>query len=333
MADDDDDNKQPEVPEFHFDTGQLSEPLGSDAFLDVFNQLAERYPEFLRTAIETQLNYAPYMTQAQKQNQTALYRNMVRLQQEAAPQFAATQQELLAKYAPQFGQAYADQFGQLGVMESDLARMRTSATAGLEAGYTLGDELSREVEQGIRAAQTARGNYLGPAATAQEAMGKGAAAIDLYNQRYQQYGQFLDASSRSMATRQNFLQGVNPLTMGGQVGQSTGMSASYFPNQMIDAGLGANVFGTATSGAASAFGTMQQGQTSFNNSLLDAFGMNTEAGFNTYDRSYEQYLEQMAIENGLFSSPSMSSGAGSAMNIAGSAIGAVGAIGGGLLAF
>ena len=51
----------------------------------------------------------------------------------------------------------------------------------LAAGYDLGAGLSREMEQSIRGAQTARGNIMGAAPTAQEAFGKGGASIDLYN--------------------------------------------------------------------------------------------------------------------------------------------------------
>ena len=334
MADDDDEkNEQPDVPSYSFDVGQLKEPLDEEAFFDMFMKLQEQYPEFLRSAIKVQLQAAPAMTRAQVANQKALFKNMVSLQTEAAPTIAAKEAELLQQYAPEFGQAYRTQFGNLGTLDQDIGTMRDVATRELGYGYTLGDELTREVEQGIRAAQTARGNYLGPAATAQEAMGKGAAAVDMFNQRFQNYGSFLNAEMGAAGTRQNFLQGANPMTMMGQAGQAAGMGASYYPNPMIDAGLGGQGFGTATSGASSAFGTMQAGQTSLNQSLLSAFGMNTEAGFNTYDRSYEQYLEGLAIENGLFSQPQTGSAAGGGMQIAGAAIGAVGAIGGGLLAF
>ena len=74
--------------------------------------------------------------------------------------------------------------------------MAQNVESGLESGYELGDDLAREINQSIRGGQAARGNYLGPAATAQEAYGTGEAAVNLYNQRMQQGRTFCKVSSQ-----------------------------------------------------------------------------------------------------------------------------------------
>ena len=327
-------DKRPSPPSQHFDVGQLKEGPSQEEFFDSFNKLLDRYPEIAGEMIEMQLRYAPQMTEAQRQNQTVLFQNMANLKRAEAPNIAAAEQQILDTYAPQFRQDYAKQQQRLDVYQADIDRLRGEAHKELGFGYELGDELGREVEQGIRAAQTARGNYLGPAATAQEAMGKGAAARQLYESRVSQFGQTLNAEQAFMGARQNYLQGANPISMMGQAGAATGlMEGGFFPGNQVDVGLGGQGFAGAVSGASNLFSSQSASASNFNSALINAFGQNAESAFNTYDRQYEQYLEKLAIKQGLFSQPSVGGGGGGGMQMAGAAIGAVGAIGGGLLAF
>jgi hypothetical protein len=297
--------EQPEVPSSSFDTGTLNQPVTAEEFTSLFDEMAWRQPQLFEEMMKKQLQYAGDYTEAQRYNTEVMYRQAAQQSIQFAPQFAAAEQGIINQYAPEFGPTYSALGGRIN--------------EGLTAGYELGDELSREVEQSIRGAQTARGNYLGPAPTAQEAMGKGSAMIDLYNQRIGQ--------------AQDYLQGANPIQLMAQAGSATNLGQPYYGVSPVDQGDAMAGASAATSGAASAFGTIAGSETGFNNALLGAFSQNSENMFNTYDRTYEQYLEELAIEQGLFSQPSVSSGGGSGMAIAGSAIGAVGAIGGGLLAF
>jgi hypothetical protein len=61
----------------------------------------------------------------------------------------------------------------------------------LQSGYDLNPDYARQLEQSVRGAQAARGNIYGNAPAALESSVKGKAALDLYQQRLQNAGNFL----------------------------------------------------------------------------------------------------------------------------------------------
>lgn len=223
-----------------------------------------------------------------------------------------------------------------------------SVNKGLEAGYNLGEGLERELEQSIRGRQTAQGNWLGPAPTADEAFGKGQASINLYNQRIGQ--------------AQGFLQGKQPSDLWGNMGMTIpqgGANAPYYPsasfpgmyptvsgspaasgflqNPGYNLGAGGTAFGQGISSIgqwnATDVGAQEatnNAQGNYNSALIGATDVNNEAIFNEYDRQFEQFSYEQAVANGLYSTPSTGGSMSGMGSMIGAGIGAVGAIGGGL---
>lgn len=105
------------------------------------------------------------------------------LEKKYAPQYAELYDSLVNEYDPYFNQV-RDKLGSM-------------ALGDLNSGYDLGADLDREVTQDIRAGQDARGNWYGPAPTADEAFQKGSARVGLYNQRLANAGNFLQLRSPS----------------------------------------------------------------------------------------------------------------------------------------
>ena len=124
-----------------------------------------------------------------------------------APQLAAEEQKLRAKYDPQDvaeslglqqqygGQAlgmYQNYLGQVDPTGQGIrAQLGAAVSSDLSAGTNLGTGLTREYDQGIRGAEAARGNVLGNSAVSAEALNQGSAAQALYQQRLQNAGAFV----------------------------------------------------------------------------------------------------------------------------------------------
>ena len=335
--------KIPEVPEAQMiDVGNLKEaemkfePLTGD-------EMAALYKQFMGA----QQEWFPQMLANQVEAQSQLFRNMSALQREQAPAFAQRAWEMAGQYTPEFFRNYSELAGnlynqiQVGVHPQFMAAYRglgKRVAEGLAQGYELGPELAGEVEQGIRAAQTARGNYLGPALTAEEAFGKGQAALNLYNQRLGQAQNYLqgqqptDVWAKITGQAQNFLQGRNPSDIMGQMA-GTFMGQNYYPQSTyLDPGMGLQAANIQQQGQSSYNQTLNTALQDYNRSYIGAFNANNEAQYNNYDRNFEQYLYNQAVQHGLYSMPSVGGAGGGGMGIAGSAIGAVGAIGGGIIA-
>ena len=228
------------------------------------------FKNYMDMAYRTQLAWAPQVADMQRAE---------------GARFATTAHQLMQAYDPQFKQTY----GALG----------KRINQGLRAGYELGPDLGREVTQAVRGAQTARGNILGAAPTAQEAFGTGQASLNLYNQR--------------LGQAQNFLQGRNPMDMMGQaMGQFVNPSQNY-----VNQGLGVQAMGVAQQGQSAFNATVEQGYSTFQNALQNynqnqwqSTKVNNEGLFNTYDRQAESWMYDEAIRRGLYSSPSLGGGAG-----------------------
>jgi hypothetical protein len=218
----------------------------------------------------------------------------------------------------------------------------------LEAGYDLGSDLEREVQQGIRASQTARGNYMGPAATAAEAYGLGHAATDLYNTRIGQAQGFLAGPSPTdkwSGLMQQFgpagtamgmvgqaaplspqlqTQMIQPAAAQSTAGMASQVAANFLQNPYESAAaLGMQGYGQYM-GALGQYGqTSIQGQSEYNKALIGAADVNNTGQYNMYDKQFEQFLFDQGVSQGLYSTPS--TGGAGGMAVAGSAIGAAGA--------
>jgi hypothetical protein len=146
-------------------------------------------------------NYYPYQppdykaaAQAILETKPKFAKQQWNLTQEYAPKQAQLSTDLNAKYAPKNA---ATLTGIINQTDPEFQAVRnqlgTNALKGLQDGYNLGDDLNQQVNQASRAAQTARGNWYGPAPTAEEAFNNAQARINLYNQRQQQGVQFLQS--------------------------------------------------------------------------------------------------------------------------------------------
>ena len=270
----------------------------------------EDFEKFTRKAYELQLGYAPQVTEAQRQAQDILFRNMSALQREQGPYHAAKSYELLNAYNPQFIESYQRQ-------RNDLNMLERNVRGELAAGYELGPHLGREVEQAVRGAQTARGNILGAAPTAQEAFGKGQAATNLYQQRLGNFNQFL-------GQQQNYLQGRNPMDMLGQTA-GTFMGANYYPSQAyVDTGLGGQMAAASGTQGQQYNQTVQQGYSSFQNALQQYNSNQLEGAFGTYDRQAESWMYDESVRRGLYSTPSVGGGGGMGGGMMGTAMAGIG---------
>jgi hypothetical protein len=282
----------------------------------------EDYSQMYADIMRQQIKFAPKILQTQIDAQTGLSRNAASLMVETAPQIAAGRLAVEQQYQPQLTaqtlstlqQANPDWmrvYGQLGEQVSN----------DLALGYELGPELTREVEQSIRAGQSARGNIYGPAPTAQEVMGVGSAALNLRNQR--------------MATAQNFVNSKAPSDFFGSLMGTSAWSpqAPIYPNSSVNNAIPAQVFGTVASS-----------QAQYNNANLTATNMNNVASNAQYGMEWDRYAYDLAVANGLYS-PVSSAGANPWMGAAtgalsGAAMGAqvggpygaaIGAVAGGVL--
>ena len=323
--------KAPSVPEGQqVDIGSLLKPMTGDEIYDLWSRMMVGQQEW---------------TTAERRNQVelqeALFRSMSNLQREQAPQFAQTAYGLMQQYMPNFQGSYEQLGAKLrGQLAEGVPAEFTAAykglgkriAQGLAQGYDLGPELAGEVQQGIRAAQTARGNYLGPALTAEEAFGTGQAALNLYNQRlgaaqtYLQGQNPTDVRTKITGQLQNYLQGNNPANVMGQMA-GTFMGQSYYPNYaQLNTGLGVQ-----------AAQVLQSGLQPYNANVIGATNANNEAMFNSYDRNFEQYLYNQAVQHGLYSMPGGAGGMGGMGGLIGGIgsgigglLGGIGGIGGGI---
>lgn len=146
-------------------------------------------------------NYYPYKEpdyQAAAQAMLSLSPQFARqnfnLQTQYSPKYAQLAADTNAKFAPKNTANYLSAINQA---DPQFLKVRNALGAqveqGLMDGYSLGDDLSDQVEQDARAAQSARGNWYGPAPTADEAFQKAGARLNLYNQRQQAATNFLQS--------------------------------------------------------------------------------------------------------------------------------------------
>jgi len=272
-----------------FSDQQFEQMLGQQA--DLWNQQLSYIRPFTQSMLEMQQDYGDDYAA-----------NRLAIEQQFGPAFAEHYASQLNTANPQFMPLYNELGGQL--------------LENLNLGMEMGPALTHEVEQGIRAAQTARGNWMGAAPTAQEAFGVGSSALALYNQR--------------LGQAQNFLNSKQPSDMWAQMK----VADAYMPvNSMIpnatwmNSNVAPNVFGTVAGSqssynatAASAYGSYTQGQ-------IGAAQVNNQSAFDAYNAQFDQFLYGQSVANGLYSTPQVGGGGmgGGMMGGIGSALGGVGA--------
>ena len=274
---------QPTIPTF----SQPFQPMTSAEYLklqqDMFYQQLGQMRPTMSAISELTTEYAPGMAQTR-----------LDIEKEFGPQMAELYNQMLQQANPEFMSTY----GALG----------EKVQAGLEAGYELGPELGTEVQQAIRAAQTARGNWLGGAPTAQEAFGMGSAAISLYNQR--------------LGTAQNFLNSKQPTDMWGALQATSSympMAATFPQGSYPNAALSTDVFGQLVGSrasynatAANAYGTYVGAQSAnygnYVQGLVGAAGVNNQSAFDRYSAQFDQFLYGQSVQQGLYSQPSAGGG-------------------------
>ncbi len=155
-----------------------------------------------------------------------LARKNLEFQTESADKTAGAMLAVQQKYGPEF---IAQRLKELELSDPEGFKLRkemgVKVAAELEQGYKLAPGMREEVEQATRAAQAARGNVLGAAPAAAEAMEVGNAGFRLWQQR--------------LANASSFLSGTTPVAQFGQISGGQAGAAPYAP-QNIAAGVGLN---------------------------------------------------------------------------------------------
>lgn len=297
-----------------------------------------QYPDIIKTQLGVMPDLAnayigyegmvnPAMTQLDIQRNMAMLPADLRRQQ-AMMGGAFSEQTREAGLANQFqlgeaqkyGQQYTDLFNQFA-QSSNPEFMNTynlmaqNTQQGLQAGYSLGADLEREINQTIRGGQADRGNYLGPAATAQEAYGTGEAAVNLYGQR--------------MAQGQSFLNGKQPTDLWGSMGlsmpnmQMPQVQNAYMPDTSGGAALSgrpgpeadwAQNIGQNPEQVLPTMASYNQmgleSQAAFNTAGIQATQVNNQGMFDAYDKAFDQFLYNESVAHGLYDTPAAPSTGG-----------------------
>lgn len=232
-----------------------------------------------KAIMNQQIKFAPKILQTQIDAQTGLSKNAAQLMVETAPTIAAGRLAVDQQYQPQITEQMLATLSQADPEYMAIRQqLAGNISSDLAAGYELGPELTREMEQSIRSGQAARGNMMGAAPTAQEVMGVGGASINLRNQR--------------MATAQNFLNSKSPTDFFGALGATSAWSptAPIYPNSSVNPALGAQVFGTVAGS-----------QANYNNASIAATSANNQAQYQQYGYEWDRYAYDQAVANGLYS--------------------------------
>jgi hypothetical protein len=139
------------------------------------------YGKLFQTGLDVYFRNLPRMTDTETQYREAIDPLRIAEQQALQDQFGPNQIRQQRDALDQFDPNY------LNTREL----LRTNVTNDLLKGTQLDPDYARQLEQGVRGAQTARGNVYGTAPAAAEASVKGKAALDLYQQRLTNVGNFL----------------------------------------------------------------------------------------------------------------------------------------------
>jgi hypothetical protein len=143
------------------------------------------------------------------------------------PQRIAEQQGLQAQFGPIQTQQQLDQLQQIDPTGQALReQLGGQVSSDLASGYQLPPDFASELENQIRGAQVVRGNTLGAAPASAEALFKGKAAIDLYQQHLDNAGQFLGLQTPEQQI--TLLSGVQPDRSFSYVDPNAGLQGQQF---------------------------------------------------------------------------------------------------------
>jgi hypothetical protein len=137
------------------------------------------------------------------------YEDGVKLDYKWAPLFAAQEEKLRAQYLPGRANQAAEIYKQMlpKIAGANMAALKAvdpefvgarkklygNVTRDLDLGYALDPAYAAQVQEYIRGAQAARGNVLGAGPIGAEALYKGKAAVDMYQQRLGNVADFIRA--------------------------------------------------------------------------------------------------------------------------------------------
>lgn len=266
---------------------------------------------FQPLSIDQYLQFSQGIFDQQLQQREDLYANTFKAIEKYGDRWINQALSLDKEFMPQYSELYTSLLEQANPeFMPTYTALGKSVQEGLAAGYELGPALGREVEQAIRGAQTARGNWLGTAPTAQEAFGMGEAAINLYGLRVGQ--------------AQNFLNSKQPTDMWGALQSSSKYgiwdaavpAAAQYPNP----GIAPNVFGTIQAAQSAYNATSANAYGTYVSGLIGAGTLNNQSAFDRYNAQFDQFLYKTSVQQGLFSQPSVGGGGGAGM---GAAIGGI----------
>ena len=154
-----------------------------------------RQAEFgdLSTQLELAQRYTPSVMALEKELAPAYNQQQIDLERQIGPERFALQEEqraaeaaMIGRLAPQLQEAVSDP-----TTEAIRAELGKQVQGELELGATLDPSLRREVSQGVRAGQSARGMTRGEGAVNTEALYRGLRAEQLKRNRQQAATQFL----------------------------------------------------------------------------------------------------------------------------------------------
>jgi len=192
--------------------------------------------------------------------------------QEYDPKFIAEQQGLQQQYGPT---QYAQQLEALHTLDPQGAAIRqqlgTAVSGDLASGYSLPQDLNTQLTSEIRGREALTGNELGASAGAAEALYKGRAMQDLYQQHLANAGNFLQAPTPEQqllavqpVSAARSLAYVNPNAgmQGVQAGQANyqNMLAQYQAAQGQGAGWGQAIGSLVGTAAGAYYGGYQGAQ-------------------------------------------------------------------------
>lgn len=141
-------------------------PSYTDAYMEGWERQLAETPEIAALEMEMRQRYAPQ----QMELASSLYKKYL-------PQFAKTNLKALQKVDPAFLTGRQQLFD--------------NVSEDLSLKHDLNPDFAAQLENGIRAAQSGRGNFFGNAPATAEGLYKGDAAMKIYQQRLDNMGRFL----------------------------------------------------------------------------------------------------------------------------------------------
>jgi hypothetical protein len=216
-------------------------------FVRDYNRYSGQYRNALMTDLDTQIALAqkqiPAMMQLNEQYSPAYNQQLIDLERQLYPQAMQLQ---LAERMQEAQDAAALQPFLAAAEDPATRKLRETLAgqyqAGLDAGSGMDPDMTRETEQAIRAAQSARGLTRGAAPVSGEALYKGAAGQALKTQRQSAAENFLKTQASTTINPYTALTGRQSATqttaMNSTLPNFNGISSLSGPGMQTQAGVG-----------------------------------------------------------------------------------------------